>query len=132
MVVFSQRNLTDRFSAAIGGNLGSFSPKVDDLQIVDTSTDSLTLSAAIGFKNPTAYSATIPYADVHILVNDTIIGHATVENIAIKPGHNSDLAIKAFWQPSGVDGIKGRKAGSELLSQYISGMHFFHCDTSRI
>lgn len=77
--------------------------------------------------NPTEYSATVPFIDINISVNDTILGHATARDVSVVPGPNHDLAVIAVWDPSHKSGKKGAHIGSELLSQYISGMHEIVC-----
>lgn len=111
------------FLLAIGGStFGSFAPTFNDLRIVDTSSTGLTLRAAINFTNPTKYSATIPYADVNILINDTVVGHARVKDISAKQGNNTNVPVEAFWEPSVGNATAGAAIGREFLSQYISGM----------
>ena len=95
------------------------------MRIVETADDSLTLSAAVNFTNPTNYTAEIPYADVNILVNGTVIGHATVKNVGVVRGHNANVPVQAVWEPSRKNGTLGRLIGREFLSQYVSGMITF-------
>ncbi|KAK3074805.1 hypothetical protein LTR53_002471 [Teratosphaeriaceae sp. CCFEE 6253] len=98
-----------------------FRPKVFGLQILDTAPTSLTLGARVNMTNPTPYSANVPYLDIHILVNDSIVGHATAENIKVGPGENTNLDVQAVWDPYTLGGEAARKVGVEFLSQYISG-----------
>ncbi|KAK5737386.1 hypothetical protein LTR17_006805 [Elasticomyces elasticus] len=109
-----------------GGNGGvgvphEFRPKVFGLQILDTSPTSLTLGARVNISNPTNYSASVPFMDIHILANETVIGHATAKGIEIVPGKNDNLYVEAVWDPSTLGGEEGKKVGREFLSQYISG-----------
>ncbi|KAL8894655.1 MAG: hypothetical protein Q9207_008447 [Kuettlingeria erythrocarpa] len=104
-----------------GGNMTTFSPDVGSLEILETAKSSLTIGAKVNITNPTEYSATVPFIDINIFVNDTILGHATAHNISIIPGPNDNLPIEAVWQPSVQSGSKGTHTGRELLSQYISG-----------
>lgn len=102
-----------------GSNISHiFSPEIGELTILSTSPTSLTLSAKLNLTNPTEYSAVVPYIDVHLLANDTIIGNATATNLNLVPGPNQDLAVTALWDP------QDREVGRELLSKYISGMSF--------
>ncbi|KAL8992424.1 MAG: hypothetical protein Q9188_007587, partial [Gyalolechia gomerana] len=103
-----------------GGNMTKFSPQVGSLEIHDTSKTSLTIGAKVNVTNPTEYAATVPFIDINILVNNTILGHATAQNVSIIPGPNHNLPIVAVWDPSTQSGEKGIFTGSELLSQYIS------------
>jgi hypothetical protein len=71
--------------------------------------------------NPTAYSVHVPYVNIHILHNDTLVGHATAENIDVVPGNNTNLVVEALWSPFDLGGQNGSEVGRNLLSQYISG-----------
>jgi len=104
-----------------GGPGNAFAPRIDNLQILDTGKTSLTISALVNFTNPTEYFATVPYIDINILVNGTLLGHATAKSVAVAPGENVNLPVTAIWDPSAMGGEKGRAVGVELLSQYISG-----------
>ncbi|KAF2491039.1 hypothetical protein BU16DRAFT_530611 [Lophium mytilinum] len=104
-----------------GGSIGSLSPKIGNLKILDTGATSLTLQAEVNFTNPTNYSATVPYFNINILVNDTILGSATATNVFVVPGNNTNVTITAVYDPFGNSGEKGKAVGRELLSQYISG-----------
>ncbi|KAL9604994.1 MAG: hypothetical protein Q9219_000182 [cf. Caloplaca sp. 3 TL-2023] len=104
-----------------GNNLTTFSPKLGGLEILDTTESSLTIGAKVNMTNPTEYAATVPFIDINIIVNDTILGHATARNVSVMPGPNYNLPIVAIWDPSAYSGKKGIHLGNELLSQYISG-----------
>ncbi|KAL8798211.1 MAG: hypothetical protein Q9182_006856 [Xanthomendoza sp. 2 TL-2023] len=99
----------------------TFSPKVGALEILETSKTALTIAAKVNVTNPTEYSATVPFIDINIFVNDTLLGHATARDVSIAPGPNHDLAVIAVWDPFSKSGKKGAHVGRELLSQYISG-----------
>ena len=103
--------------------IGNVKPEVGQLQILDTTKTSLTFAALLNFTNPTDYSASIPYADVQIMNNGSVLGHATVQHIAIKPGKNSNIPITAVWDPRTAGGHTAHAIGVELLSQYISGFN---------
>ena len=81
----------------------------------------------MNFTNPTPYSANVPFADVHLLVNETVIGHVTAEGISVGPGNNTNVPIRAVWEPERQSGDKGVAVGRELLSQYISGAVVGRC-----
>ncbi|KIW66836.1 hypothetical protein PV04_06130 [Phialophora macrospora] len=95
-----------------GGDFAMPQPEVKGLEIVDSTETSLTLQARVNATNPTEYSATIPFCNVSIYVNDTRVGYAWVSNQHIVPGPNN-LTARASWETG--------KIGSEWLSQYISG-----------
>ncbi|KAL8784674.1 MAG: hypothetical protein Q9213_003844 [Squamulea squamosa] len=109
------------FVKPISGGNTTFSPKVGSLDILESSKTALTIKAKVNVTNPTEYSATVPFIDINISVNDTILGHATARDVSVVPGFNQDLVIIAVWDPSHHNGKKGAHIGSELLSQYISG-----------
>ena len=104
-----------------GGGFSTFKPQIGDLQIVDTTTSSITLQAKVNFTNPTEYSARVPFVNIHILHNDTILGYAEAKNIDIVPGNNTNLLVEAVWDPRGISGKNGSELGRNLLSQYLSG-----------
>lgn len=80
------------------------------------------LSAAVNFTNPTNYTAEIPYADINILVNGTVLGHGSIRNVLVGRGDNTNIPVQAVWEPSKSNGSVGGSVGRELLSQYISGI----------
>lgn len=96
-------------------------PKFGNLKILDTGPSSIKFQAEVNFTNPTNYSATVPYANVNIQVNDTTMGHVTAENLTVVPGNNTGLLVEALWDPLTMGGEKGRIVGRDLLSQYLSG-----------
>ena len=108
------------FGTAIsGGNLTGFSPQVGSLEILETTHSTILLQAKVNITNPTEYSATVPYVNIQMLNNGSVLGNATAENVSVVPGPNNDIVVKALWKP---EGKKGVKVGRELLSQYVSGI----------
>ncbi|KAH9881369.1 hypothetical protein IAQ61_000093 [Plenodomus lingam] len=106
-----------------GSKLSGLNLGIGNLSIVDTSPTSITLQAYVNLTNPTNYSATVPYFDINILVNETHIGHATARDIEIHPENNTNLLVSAVWDPMTNGGAKGKQVGAELLSQYVSGFN---------
>ncbi|KAK5009489.1 hypothetical protein LTR60_005187, partial [Cryomyces antarcticus] len=104
-----------------GGGIGTFAPKLGNLKILDTGSSSITLQAEVNVTNPTEYSATVPYIDINILNNGTILGHATAKDVRVVPGPNENILVTAVWDPLISSGSKGQAVGKEFLSQYISG-----------
>jgi hypothetical protein len=74
----------------------------------------------VNITNPTPYTAFVPYVNVHVVSNGTVLGHATVENTKVSQGANSDILVTAKWNPA-ASGKEGRHIGRELISQYLSG-----------
>ncbi|KAF2399060.1 hypothetical protein EJ06DRAFT_512087 [Trichodelitschia bisporula] len=103
-----------------GPGTGGFVPQVGNLSIIETTEDSLTIAAVVNVTNPTMYKASVPYADVLILVNGTRVGHAMVRDMVVVPGVNAGLKVMAVWNPA-AGGRNASAVGRALLSQYISG-----------
>ncbi|KAK6067094.1 hypothetical protein SCUP234_11810 [Seiridium cupressi] len=104
------------------GSFGAITPKVRSIRILDTSSTSITLQALVNITNPTPYTAHVPYINVHVMKNDTVLGHAIVQNMDVVKGSNSDMLVTARWEPS-MSGKEGRHIGRELISQFISGFN---------
>ncbi|KAI0181946.1 hypothetical protein GGR52DRAFT_568154 [Hypoxylon sp. FL1284] len=102
------------------GSVGSIDPKIGSLRVLGTTSDSITLQALLNVTNPTPYTAHVPYFNVHVMGNDTVLGSATVENLDITTGTNSDILVTAKWNPR-MGGSHGRQVGRDLISQYLSG-----------
>lgn len=95
--------------------------KVGNLQVLGTTETSLTIEALVNLTNPTQYSATVPFADVHILSNGSLFGHATAQAISIKPGRNINIPITAVWNPLEMGGQVAHAKAVDFLSQWLSG-----------
>jgi len=101
-------------------SFGSITPKASNIQVIDTTPESVSLSASVNITNPTPYSAHIPFISIHIYSNDTLLGEATAKNLDLTTGNNTGLAVTALWHPS-LSGNKGVVQGRNLISQYLSG-----------
>lgn len=75
----------------------------------------------VNFTNPTEYSATVPFVDINILTNGTLLGHATAKDVTVVPGLNTNMLVTAIWDPLSLGGEQSHRVGVEFLSQYISG-----------
>lgn len=106
-----------------GDDFRKLNLKVGDLQITNTGRTSINLQASINFTNPTEYTARIPYINIHILNNGSVIGDATVRDINVLRGNNTNVLVQATWDPVKFGGENGRKIGRELISQYVSGFN---------
>jgi hypothetical protein len=98
-------------------------PKVGELKVLSTSKTSINLQARVNFTNPTEYTAHIPFINIYILKNGSIIGDATLQSVDIIQGNNTNILVQATWDPTTFSGEEGAKIGGELLSQYISGFN---------
>ncbi|KAI9734760.1 MAG: regulator of (H+)-ATPase in vacuolar membrane [Claussenomyces sp. TS43310] len=107
--------------APLKGGFGDILPQVGDLQIIDTSETSIALKAKVNFTNPTPYTAQVPYINIHIISNGSIVGEATAKNVRVHKGNNTNVGIEAVWNPHKMGGRAGARIGRDLLSQYISG-----------
>jgi hypothetical protein len=114
------------YDPAIGNHKGNndvstFAPKIYNLSIIDTSRTSINLQAHVNLTNPTNYSATVPYFNINVLVNQTVLGQAIAKNVFVHPGNNTGILVNVVWDPFTHSGETGKKVGKELISQYISG-----------
>jgi hypothetical protein len=98
-------------------------PRVDNLRIISTSKTRLEIEARVNFTNPTEYTAHVPYINIHIINNGSILGDATATNIVVVQGDNTGMIVKASWDPMAFGGDEAKLIGQELLSQYISGLN---------
>lgn len=95
-------------------------PEVGEIKVLHTSSSSIQLEARVNISNPTPYTAYIPYINIHVAKNGSVIGSASAENLNITQGNNTNLLVTAIWNPS-EGGDEAAKIGKELLSQYLSG-----------
>ncbi|CRK23705.1 hypothetical protein BN1708_013767 [Verticillium longisporum] len=93
---------------------------VGEIKILGTSSSSVDIEAMVNMTNPTPYAAYIPYVNIHIAKNGSVLGSATAENLNLTRGNNTNIRVTARWDAN-VAGGKGKKIGAELLSQYLSG-----------
>ncbi|KAI8945119.1 hypothetical protein F4801DRAFT_594399 [Xylaria longipes] len=104
------------------GSIGTIDPKVGSIRVVDSSPDSITLQALVNVTNPTPYTAYVPFVNVHIIANGSILGDGTVQNVDIVAGNNTNILVTAKWNPPD-GGPHSRKIGRDLISQYLSGFN---------
>lgn len=123
MIPYQPRRTLTRLSAILsnGTNLTSLNPKVGDIRIRETTESSIFLTAHVNFTNPTVYTAQVPYVNINILNNGSIVGRASAKNVVVANGNNTGIAVEVVWDPSGLGGKKGAAIARELLSQYVSG-----------
>lgn len=76
----------------------------------------------VNITNPTPYTAHVPFVNIHVMNNGSVLGEATVQNVDIVKGLNSGLLVTAKWEPS-MGGKEGKEIGRDLLSQYVSGFN---------
>jgi hypothetical protein len=88
---------------------------------LSTSKTSLDFEARVNFTNPTEYTAHVPFINIHVLNNGSVLGDATARNINVGRGNNTNILVQATWDPTKLGDKKAQKIGRDLLSQYISG-----------
>ncbi|KAJ9149389.1 Pre-rrna processing protein [Pleurostoma richardsiae] len=103
-------------------SLSSLLPQVGNITVFDTASNSISISATVNITNPTPYTAKVPFINVHVLSNGSIVGEVTAKDLDIVKGNNTNLSVSVKWSPS-MGGDKGEKIGRELLSQYLSGFN---------
>lgn len=118
------RSMLMGIPALSGHGLGGFSPKMGSLKLLDTTRSSILLEAKVNVTNPTNYSATVPFVDVNVLNNGTILAHATARDVSFVPGANHNILVHLWWDPSKYSGKIGVDHGREFMSQFISGNHY--------
>lgn len=104
------------------GMIGSLSPEVGDVRVIDTTPSSVTIQARVNATNPTPYTAHIPYINIHVLCNGSVVGEAVAKNLDISKGNNTNFLVTATWDPT-LGGAKGHRIGRDLISQYLSGFN---------
>lgn len=110
-------------SALVGdGFLKGFDPAIGALEIKDTTPTALRIDALLNVTNPTKYSADVPYVNINLLYNGTIIANVSLEDTHIVPERNTKLPFTVLWDPVELSGEEGAEKGRELLSRHISGM----------
>lgn len=105
------------------GGFPNIMPAVGNLTVLGSSKTSLSLQASVNFTNPTEYTAHIPYFNIHVLNNGSVIGDATVKNVHVSTGNNTHVLVEATWDPSSFGGEEAANISRELLSQYVSGFN---------
>lgn len=101
--------------------MGALNPQVGDIRILNTSDTGVHLQTVVNLTNPTPYTATIPYLNIHVMKQGYMIGEAVARDIDFRIGNNSDINISATWAPLAFGGEKGQAVGRRLLSEYLSG-----------
>ena len=97
--------------------LSKLKPQIGQLRVVDTSKSSVTLQARVNVSNPTDYSAHIPFMNISMSNNDTVLGYGIAKDVDVVPGNNTNLLVNALWMP------ENDTVGRQFLSQYISGLN---------
>ncbi|RFU80974.1 hypothetical protein TARUN_1259 [Trichoderma arundinaceum] len=104
-----------------GKSLTKIDPRVSNLVILNTTKHAVHMQASVNITNPTPYTASIPFANVHVYHKELLIGEVTVNHIDFQLGNNTNLPVFATWDPVSLGGEESHKAATKLLSDYLSG-----------
>lgn len=99
---------------------GKLDPRIGNIMIMNTTPESMEVRVLVNVTNPTPYAAHVPYANIHVLCNGSVIGEVTAEDLDITTGNNTNIIVTAKWDPS-LGGAPARTIARDLLSQFISG-----------
>lgn len=80
----------------------------------------LDILAEVSFTNPTPYTASIPYLNVHVVSHGHVIGQATIKELHMNLGNVTNATVIASWDPVGFGGEASHKEARKLLSEYLS------------
>jgi hypothetical protein len=108
--------------AIASGAVSELAPQIGNIEILDTTSTSITLEAVVNITNPTEYAAHIPFISVHVLCNDSLVGTVSSKNLNVIAGNNTNLVVGAKWDPS-LGGERGLEIGRNLLSEFVSGFN---------
>ncbi|KAF3491886.1 uncharacterized protein GIQ15_01403 [Arthroderma uncinatum] len=104
-----------------GGKITDIKPRIQSIEIVETTKDSVLARANVNFTNPTNYTAHIPYINIKLVHNSSDVAHIIGHNVHVGPGQNSGVQIDALWNPLESGGEEGVAAGRDLVSKCVSG-----------
>ncbi|KAH6610199.1 hypothetical protein Trco_000219 [Trichoderma cornu-damae] len=104
-----------------GKSLTKIDPRVSNLVILNTTKHAVHMQASLNITNPTPYTASIPFATVHVYHKGLLIGEVTASHLDLQLGNNTNLAVSATWDPVALGGEESHKAATKLLSDYLSG-----------
>lgn len=98
-------------------------PKAKEVDIIDTTSQSITFQINISISNPTPWEAVVPYMNVNIAHGDMILGNASISDMHILPGNNT-INVRAIWDPYTHGGTEAEKTGAQLIGEYVSGRNY--------
>ncbi|KAJ3482380.1 hypothetical protein NLG97_g7585 [Lecanicillium saksenae] len=104
-----------------GDLISNLKPRIGDVWIRNTTSTAVRLECSVNFTNPAPYRASVPYVNLHIASNDSILGEVTVQDVMVGEGNVTDVTVSASWDPAGFGGESSRQAGRKLISDYLSG-----------
>lgn len=78
------------------------------------------MEVRVNVSNPTKYSAAVPYTNINVLNNGTILAQAIARNIEFVPGANDNILVQVDWNPTRFGQEKGAENARQLISRYLS------------
>ncbi|KAF3936429.1 hypothetical protein ABW19_dt0204158 [Dactylella cylindrospora] len=100
-------------------NLDDVHPRPSGINVVSSTKNSVKLAANVAFNNPTNYTANVPYVNIAIMKNGTLLGNGTIRDVSVGLGENKAL-VEAYWAPAD-GGEEAFATGRALLGDYVSG-----------
>lgn len=114
--------VADGFVLGLPGNpFSSVQPRVGEISIKTTTTTTILVEAIVNVTNPTPYTADIPYASVHLVSGDHVLGAVSVEGLQMQRGNITNISTSMLWDPIGHGGPGAQNEAKLLLSKYLSG-----------
>ncbi|KAI5466882.1 hypothetical protein BGZ63DRAFT_346794 [Mariannaea sp. PMI_226] len=104
-----------------GNVFAELNPQVGQIEILNTSETGVRIHARINITNPTSYTATVPYFNIHILHNGETLGEAVATGVDFGLGNNTNIIVQSTWDPVRFGGQSAHEVGRKLLSAYVSG-----------
>ncbi|KAI5778198.1 hypothetical protein EDC01DRAFT_622872 [Geopyxis carbonaria] len=95
-------------------------PKLQDILVESTTTQSMVLKLGAIADNPTSWSVAIPYANILLSHQNITLGNATVQNLHISQGKN-EMSVTIEWNPMYYGGVAAVGTAERLIGKYISG-----------
>ena len=96
-------------------------PRIESLDLADTTESTALVKTTINFTNPSPYAATVPFVDLALFYNGTVVGRVVGKNVSIVPGVNRGIYAELMWSPLDSGGLEGVVAGRQMISSYVSG-----------
>ncbi|TQV91477.1 pre-rRNA processing protein [Cordyceps javanica] len=104
-----------------GDLISNVLPRVGDIWVRNTTSTAVRVECVVNFTNPTPYSASIPYINLHVISEGNILADVTMQDLLVGQGNVTDVTVSASWDPKGFGGDASREAGRRLISKFLSG-----------
>ncbi|ODQ52900.1 hypothetical protein SAICODRAFT_71330 [Saitoella complicata NRRL Y-17804] len=100
--------------------MSEFEPKFEGMKLMGTTHSSITFGADARMNNTTPYGGVIPYMNVHLIYNGSVIGDATVRDLKVRAGEPFVAHGQAVFDPGHYGGKTAKEAGAKFISAYVS------------